>query len=72
MEMSSARTQQTATEALFGNVSKYAAEAPIIVVAKKMDQFGEFNVRRLGTCIKKAQMTSPNWTGSAKSTPQNN
>lgn len=40
--MNSARTQQTATEALFRAVSKYAAEVPIIVVATKMDQFRGF------------------------------
>ena len=39
IEMSSDRTQQTATEQLFQAVSQHAAEVPIIVVATKMDQF---------------------------------
>ena len=37
--MSSARTQQTATEDLFKAVSEHTAEVPVIVVATKMDNF---------------------------------
>lgn len=37
--MSSARTQQTATEDLFKAVSEHAVEVPVIVVATKLDHF---------------------------------
>jgi len=37
--MSSARTQQTATEDLFKAVSEHTAEVPVIVVATKLDHF---------------------------------
>jgi len=37
--MSSARTQQTATEDLFKAVSEHTNEVPVIVVATKLDHF---------------------------------
>ena len=47
IDINSPRTLQTATEKLFLAVSKYARDAPIVVVATKKDDFLDVSCRYL-------------------------